>query len=70
MTIEMSRRLFVASACCAAAAPLITPVTFAAVPGDNRLLTIVLRGAMDGLALVQPYGDPMLAAYRPKLALT
>lgn len=70
MTVNISRRLFVASACCAAAAPLVTPVTFAAVPGDNRLLTIVLRGAMDGLALLQPYGEPLLAQYRPKLALT
>ena len=69
MTTHISRRFFLASACCAAAAPIVTPVSFAAVPGENRLLTIVLRGAMDGLALLQPYGDPLLAQYRPKLAL-
>ena len=66
----LSRRGFLAGACCAAAAPVITPVSFAAAPGDNRLVTIILRGAMDGLDLVQPHGDPAFAALRPKLALT
>lgn len=65
----LSRRMFLASACCAAASPLITPITFAAVPGDRRMVTIVLRGALDGLHLVQPYGDPLLKRYRPDLAL-
>ncbi len=69
MTNEISRRTLLGAACCLAASPVITPVSFAAVPGDNRLVTIVLRGAMDGLALVQPYGDPALPALRPKLAL-
>ncbi len=67
---RLSRRGFLAGACCAAAAPVLTPVTFAAMPGDNRFVTIILRGAMDGLDLVQPYGDPAFAALRPKLALT
>ncbi|APO75095.1 hypothetical protein AM571_CH02286 [Rhizobium etli 8C-3] len=66
----LSRRAFLASACCLAAAPIFTPVTFAATPGDNRFVTIVLRGAMDGLDLVQPYGEAGFAALRPKLALT
>jgi len=65
----LSRRGFLAGACCAAAAPIVTPVSFAAMPGDNRLVTIILRGAMDGLDLVQPYGDPAFAALRPKLGL-
>ncbi|MDF1633924.1 DUF1501 domain-containing protein [Mycoplana sp. MJR14] len=69
MTNDISRRTLLGAACCLAASPVITPVSFAAVPGDNRLVTIVLRGAMDGLALVQPYGDPALPALRPKLAL-
>jgi uncharacterized protein (DUF1501 family) len=67
---RLSRRGFLAGACCAAAAPVMTPVTFAAAPGDNRFVTIVLRGAMDGLDLVQPYGDPAFAALRPKLGRT
>lgn len=70
MTTDISRRSFLASACCLAASPLITPVSFASVPGDRRLVTIVLRGAMDGLALVQPHGDRDLQSLRPKLALT
>jgi uncharacterized protein (DUF1501 family) len=66
----LSRRGFLAGACCAAAAPVLTPVSFAAMPGDNRFVTIILRGAMDGLDLVQPYGDPAFAGLRPKLGLT
>ena len=66
----LSRRGFLTSACCLAAAPIFTPVTFAAMPGDNRFVTIVLRGAMDGLDLVQPYGDARFAALRPTLSLT
>jgi uncharacterized protein (DUF1501 family) len=65
----LSRRSFLASACCAAASPLLTPVTFAAVPGDRRFVTIVLRGALDSLFLLQPYTDPLLRQYRPELAL-
>ncbi|WP_421580611.1 DUF1501 domain-containing protein [Shinella sp. M31] len=69
MTSEINRRAFLTGACCLAAAPLVTPVSFAAMPGDNRLVTIVLRGAMDGLALVQPHGDPLLRQMRPTLSL-
>ena len=47
-----------------------TPVVLAAAPGDNRLVVIVLRGAMDGLAAFPPLGDPALAAMRPRLAAT
>ena len=65
----LSRRTFLASACCVAASPLLTPVTFAAIPGDRRFVTIVLRGALDSLFLLQPYSDPMLRRYRPDLAL-
>ena len=51
--------------CSAAASPLFTPVALASVPGENRLVVIILRGAMDGLDVVQPYGDPALVAARP-----
>jgi len=67
----LSRRLFLQGAsalgCSAAAHPLLSTVTFAAAPGDNRLVVIVLRGAMDGLHVLQPYGDPLLARLRPGL---
>ncbi len=62
----LSRRNFLIG-CSAAAAPLFTPVTFAAAPGENRLVVIVLRGAMDGLDLLRPLGDPALMALRPRL---
>ena len=55
--------------CSAAASPLITPVTFASAPGDARLVVIVLRGAMDGLDVVRPVGDPDFAGLRPSLEL-
>lgn len=68
----LSRRLFLKSgaliACSAAAHPLLNTMTFASAPGDNRLVVIILRGAMDGLDVFQPYGDPALAALRKKLS--
>ncbi|MEO1329196.1 MAG: DUF1501 domain-containing protein [Pseudomonadota bacterium] len=54
-------------ACSAAASPLRTPIAFAATPGENRLVVIVLRGAMDGLDVVAPYADPAYARLRPNL---
>jgi uncharacterized protein (DUF1501 family) len=56
--------------CSAAASPLITPVTFASVPSDNRLVVIILRGAMDGLDVVRPIGDRNYATYRDNIDTT
>ncbi|HTH97552.1 MAG TPA: DUF1501 domain-containing protein [Stellaceae bacterium] len=42
---------------------------FADTPHDNRLVMIFLRGAMDGLSAVPPYGDPNYQNLRGKLAL-
>ena len=68
----ISRRLLLAqslgTACCLAASPLVTPVTFAAVPGDHRLVVIILRGALDGLDVFPVLDDPLLATLRPNLA--
>ncbi|HOZ31703.1 MAG TPA: DUF1501 domain-containing protein, partial [Tabrizicola sp.] len=65
----MDRRLFLKGVgvlgCSAAAHPLMTAVTLAATPGENRLVVIILRGAMDGLDVVQPRGDRALVAARP-----
>ena len=63
----LSRRAFLIG-CSVAASPLLTPVTFAAATGENRLVVVVLRGAMDGLDVVRPVGDPDYAALRPTLA--
>lgn len=70
MKSGLSRRGFLATACSLAASPLVTPVAFGAMPSDNRFIAIVLRGAMDALDLVQPYGEKSLATLRPKLALS
>lgn len=42
---------------------------FAALPGERRLVVVILRGAVDGLAAVPPYGDKNYAATRGVLAL-
>ena len=44
-----------------------TPVVMAAAPMDTRLVVIILRGAMDGLDVIQPYGDANFAQLRPDL---
>jgi uncharacterized protein (DUF1501 family) len=58
----LSRRRFLTRAtalgCSLAASPLVTPVTMASAPWDNRLVVIILRGGMDGLDVVQPLGAP------------
>lgn len=70
---RLDRRLFLKGAallgCSAAAHPLMNSMTFAALPSDNRLVVIILRGAMDGLDALQPYGDPMLRKLRRDLSL-
>jgi len=42
---------------------------FAQAPGERRLVVVLLRGALDGLHVVQPYADPALASLRRALAL-
>lgn len=69
---HISRRAFLTRSavlgCSAAASPLLTPVSLAAAPWDTRLVVIILRGGMDGLDVVRPYGDPEYRALRGKLA--
>jgi uncharacterized protein (DUF1501 family) len=43
--------------------------SFASVPTDRRLVVVVIRGALDGLAAVPPHGDPDYASVRGQLAL-
>jgi len=68
---KLSRRGFLARSaligCSAAASPLLTPLSFAAAPWDTRLVVIILRGGMDSLDVVQPYGAPEYAKARGKL---
>ena len=39
-------------------------LAMAAAPGDKRFVVVIQRGAMDGMAVVVPHGDPGLAALR------
>ncbi len=67
----LTRRKLLKSAsvlgCSAAASPFLTTLTLAAMPGDARLVVIILRGAMDGLDVVQPRGDANFARLRTGL---
>ena len=46
-----------------------TSMALAAPDTDRRFVVVVLRGALDGLSAVQPYGDPAFADLRGPLAL-
>ena len=39
-------------------------------PNDGRFVFIILRGALDGLSAVPPYGDPAYSALRGSLAVS
>ena len=39
----------------------------AAAPGEKRFVVVILRGALDGMAAVVPYGDPALVSLRAEL---
>ncbi len=61
MSFRLTRRLLLAGA--AAAALPLRPV-FARAPGDAKLCVVILRGALDGLAAVPPYGERRLESLR------
>ena len=68
----MKRREFLTTAAWAAGGASLSPrVTFAGTARGKkpRLVFIILRGALDGLATVPPYGDPAYARLRGDLAL-
>lgn len=74
----MQRRFFLKGAasfgCSAAAHPWLSTVTLAGSDGgrplgDHRLVVVILRGAMDGLDVLRPYGDGGYAGLRPTLAV-
>lgn len=51
------------------AAAAIPGITFARSDGDARLVLIILRGAVDGLAMIAPYGDDNYRNLRGELAI-
>jgi uncharacterized protein (DUF1501 family) len=67
----LTRRQFLANAAVGAASLMIWPkLTFAATGSDTRFLFVLLRGGLDGLESVPPYGDPGYRAIRGALALS
>ncbi|TAN03898.1 MAG: DUF1501 domain-containing protein [Rhodanobacteraceae bacterium] len=67
----ITRRQFLANAAVGTATLLVWPkLTFAATGSDTRFLFVLLRGGLDGLESVPPYGDPGYQAIRGALALS
>ncbi len=64
-----SRRTFLAGAGAFTAWSVMPKFAFAGQTRDPRFLTVILRGAMDGLAVVPPVGDPDYPALRGDLAI-
>jgi uncharacterized protein (DUF1501 family) len=64
-----SRRRFLAGAGVLAASAALPNVLFASTGAASRLVVVILRGALDGLAAVPPYGDPDYAGLHRELAI-
>jgi uncharacterized protein (DUF1501 family) len=65
----VDRRSFVRGMCLGGLATFAAPsVTFARVPGDRKLVFVLLRGGFDGMAAVVPIGDPAYAELRGSMA--
>ena len=72
MTIDrcsISRRRFLRHAGACALGAVVPTVLFAKTGGNARLVVVVLRGALDGLAAVPAHGDPHYADLRRELAI-
>ncbi len=65
----MDRRRFLTAAGLGCATMALPTLTFASASTDKRLVLVLLRGAVDGLALAAPYADPDYARLRGELAL-
>jgi len=68
-TPALSRRRFLHGVGAAAATAALPGVLFARTGGNSRLVVVILRGALDGLAAVPPYADPAYATLRGELAI-
>jgi uncharacterized protein (DUF1501 family) len=66
----IARRTFLGSGILAAGGALLAPrLAFAEAAGDSRLILVLMRGALDGLAAVPPHGDRDYGALRAELAI-
>ena len=65
----MDRRAFLRGMCLGGVATFAFPtVRFAQVPGDGKLVFVLLRGGFDGLAALVPIGDPSYESLRGRMA--
>jgi uncharacterized protein (DUF1501 family) len=67
--LATSRRRFLLSAGALAASALLPDVLFAHTGGSARLVVVILRGALDGLAAVPPHADPHYLGLHRELAI-
>jgi uncharacterized protein (DUF1501 family) len=67
--MNTSRRRFLIGSGALAASAAIPNTLFAYTGGSSRLVVVILRGALDGLAAVPPYGDPDYASLHRELAI-
>ena len=66
----ISRRTFMNRAVACSVLTQVPALSFAAVDGESRLVLVILRGALDALTAVPPYGDQDYAGARRELAIT
>lgn len=65
----MERRTFLQSGLLAGMSMMLPRLSVAHADTDSRLVLLILRGALDGLAVVAPYGDGNYQRLRGELAL-
>lgn len=66
----LNRRKLLKTIGLGAIAASVPGISFSKASGDARLVMIILRGAVDGLALVAPYGDGKYRSVRGELAMS
>lgn len=67
--MDISRRSLLGKAALTSVVALSPRLVFAAAPTDQRFVFIILRGAMDGMSVVMPVGDPQYVSLRGALAV-
>jgi uncharacterized protein (DUF1501 family) len=67
--VNTTRRRFLLGTGALAASAALPELLFAHTGGSARLVVVILRGALDGLAAVPPYADPNYAALHRELAI-
>jgi uncharacterized protein (DUF1501 family) len=67
--LDFTRRRFLLSSGALAAGAALPSVLFAHTGGSARLVVVILRGALDGLAAVPPYADPHYAELHRELSI-